>query len=58
MWLVEDAGKTELARSNIGFNPELIDSPQDKREDFDAFWSQTLEGLAGVAPEYKLTLLK
>ena len=58
LWLVEDAGKTELARSNIGFNPELIDSPQDKREDFDAFWSQTLEGLAGVAPEYKLTLLK
>ena len=56
--LVNGKGKTELTRSNIGINPELIASPQDKQPDFDAFWEQTLAELAAVKPEYKLTLLK
>lgn len=54
----EDGSHTELTRTNLGFNPELIESPQDKQPDFDQFWSQTLEELASVKPEYRLTLLK
>ena len=53
-----DGTKRELARTNIGCEPEKIASPQDKQEDFDEFWSQTLETLAAVSSEYKLTLLK
>ncbi len=56
--LVEDGNRTELTRSNIGINPELISSPQDKQPDFDAFWEQTLKELAEVNPEYRRTLLK
>jgi len=54
----EDGTKKELTRTNLGFNPELIDSPQDKESDFDGFWSQTLSELASVDPEYKLVPLK
>jgi len=54
----EDGEKVELTRSNIGINPELIESPQDKQPDFDLFWEKTLDELAAVEPEYKLTLLK
>ncbi len=58
LYLVEDGNRTELTRSNIGINPELIASPQDKQPDFDAFWEQTLKELADVKPEYERTLLK
>ena len=54
----EDGEKVELTRSNIGINPELIESPQDKQPDFDLFWEKTLDELAAVEPEYKLSLLK
>ena len=53
-----DGTKRELARTNIGFEPEKILSPQDKQEDFDEFWAQTLTELRATDPEYKLTLLK
>ena len=57
--LVEpDGTKRELARTNIGCEPEKVVSPQDKQEDFDEFWNQTLDQLAATSPEYKLTLLK
>ncbi len=58
LYLVEDGTRTELARSNIGVNPELIASPQDKQPDFDEFWERTLKELSEVEPEYRLTLLK
>ncbi len=58
LYLVEDGKKTELTRSNIGINPELIASPQDKQPDFDEFWERTLRELAAVEPQYRLTLLK
>ena len=57
LYLSCEEGKTELCRSNVGFNPEQIASPQDKQPDFDEFWEQTLSELAAVDPEYKLTLL-
>ena len=53
-----DGSLTELNRTNLGINPELIISEQDKQPDFDSFWEQTLAELAEVAPEYKLTLLE
>ena len=58
LYLVEDGGKTELARTNLGFNPEQISSPQDKQEDFDAFWVETLAELAATAPEYRFIPLE
>lgn len=57
LYLSCEEGKTELCRSNVGFNPEQIASPQDKQPDFDEFWEQTLSELAAVDTEYKLTLL-
>jgi cephalosporin-C deacetylase len=54
----QDGARRELARTNIGFEPEKILSPQDKQEDFDEFWAQTLTELRATDPEYKLTLLK
>lgn len=36
---------------NIGFDPEKIVSPQDKRPDFDEFWNSTLAELASVPME-------
>ena len=53
-----DGVRTELSRTNLGFNPEQIVSDQDKQPDFDAFWEQTLAELAAVNPEYSLTLLE
>ncbi len=58
LYLVENETRTELTRSNIGINPELIASPQDKQPDFDSFWERTLAELAEVAPGYRRTLLK
>lgn len=37
-----------IKRFNIGVNPEMIVSPQDKEPDFDEFWDRTLAELAGV----------
>ncbi|MBO5876611.1 MAG: acetylxylan esterase [Bacteroidales bacterium] len=54
----KDGKKSELSRTNLGFNPEEIVSEQDRQPDFDAFWEQTLAELAEVAPEYKLTPLE
>ena len=56
--LADEDGKTVLHTSNIGINPELISSPQDKRPDFDEFWERTLAELACVAPEYRFIPLK
>ena len=58
LYIVENGERAELCRSNLGFNPELIASPQDKQPDFDSFWETTLSELAAVSPDYKLTLLK
>ncbi len=58
LYLVKDGVRKELTRTNLGFNPEQIISEQDKEPDFDEFWSETLEELASVAPEYKLIPLK
>lgn len=58
LYLVDKTGKWEIFRSNLGFDPEKISSPQDKQPDFDAFWEETLAELAAVKPEYKMTLLK
>lgn len=35
-------------RFNIGVNPEQIQSPQDKKDDFDEFWTATLDSLARI----------
>lgn len=58
LYFVRNGARTELTRTNLGFNPEQIVSEQDKEPDFDEFWSETLEGLASVTPEYKLIPLK
>lgn len=50
-----DGRKLNLKPFNIGVNPEQIVSPQDAKEDFDAFWSQTLSELAQVPIDAQLT---
>lgn len=40
---------------NIGVDPEKIVSPQDKPQDFDIFWANTLEELSKVAMNAELT---
>lgn len=58
LYIVRNGVRTELARTNLGFDPEQIISAQDKQPDFEEFWSNTLQELASVAPEYKLIPLK
>ena len=52
-----DGERFELARSNIGCEPEKVVSPQDKQADFDEFWAQTISDLHATDPQYSLTLL-
>ena len=56
--MTKDGEKVEIARTNIGFNPEMIVSPQDKQPDFDQFWARTLEALAEVDMKAEQTLLQ
>jgi len=39
----------------LGYDPEKIVSPLTRQADFDEFWKQRKQELAGVAPEYKVT---
>ena len=39
----------------IGYEPEKIQAPLTKQNDFDKFWSNTLQSLAEVDPEFILT---
>ena len=41
---------------NFGVRPDEISSPRDAKADFWSFWQQSLNELAAVEPEYKLTL--
>ena len=45
----------EVKKFNIGYEPENIVSLPDAQPDFDEFWQRTLNELAAVAPEYRLT---
>jgi len=47
----------DIKKFNIGYEPEAVVSLPDRQPDFKAFWDKTKKELAGVAPEYKLTLL-
>jgi cephalosporin-C deacetylase len=38
----------------IGLNPEEINAPVDKKEDFDAYWKNALDELSNVKPQYNL----
>ncbi len=58
LFLVEGGEKTLLHKSNLGFNPEQISSPQDKQDDFDAFWEETLAELASVKMNPRLIPLE
>ena len=42
---------------NIGVNPEMIQSPQDKAADFDAFWAENVAKLAEVPVDAVMTLM-
>jgi cephalosporin-C deacetylase-like acetyl esterase len=50
-------GETLKKRVTVGYEPEKIVSPVDSHADFRAFWDQSLNELAQVKPEYKLTFL-
>ena len=51
-------GKNPLKHFVIGIgDPEKVLSAPDKAEDFDKFWERSLQELAAVDPQYKLTEL-
>ena len=51
-------GKNPLKPFVIGIgDPEKVVSVPDKAEDFDAFWERSLQELAAVDPQYRLTEL-
>ena len=58
LYAVHNGVRTELDRTNLGFNPEQIISEQDKQPDFDSFWTETLAQLSEVEIEPEYTLLK
>ena len=57
-YIVRNGDKSEIGRTNIGFNPEQIISEQDKQPDFDSFWAGTLAELASVDMQPQFTLLE
>ncbi len=58
LYAVRNGERTELDRTNLGFNPEQIISEQDKQPDFDSFWAGTLAELAETDVEPVLIPLK
>lgn len=44
--------------SVIGIDPEKINRPQDKKEDFYSFWEKALDELSTVDPQYKTSPIK
>ena len=51
-------GRSPVKRFVVGIgDPEKVVSPPDKADDFDAFWERSLQELAEVDPQYKLTEL-
>ena len=58
LYAVKNGVKSEIARTNIGVNPQQIISEQDKQPDFDSFWAETLAELAEVDVQPQFTLLK
>ena len=42
----------------IGIDPEKINEPQDKKEDFYSFWDKALDELSKVDPEFKTSPIK
>ena len=58
LYVVNNGVKSEIARTNIGVNPQQIISEQDKQPDFDSFWAETLAELAEVDMQPQFTLLK
>ena len=58
LYAVKNGVKSEIARTNIGVNPQQIISEQDKQPDFDSFWTETLAELAEVDMQPQFTLLK
>lgn len=42
----------------IGIDPEKINRPQDKNEDFYTFWDKALDELSKVDPQYKISPIK
>lgn len=47
--------ENEVAAWNFGVRPDEVVSPCDSRDDFLAFWQQTLDELSKVDPQYRLT---
>lgn len=59
-YVVQFKRNNVLAREkkfNVGYEPEKIESPLDAKDDFRAFWDNSLKELAKVAPNYKMTLV-
>lgn len=57
IYLQVSAGNKRLALNShkFGYALERLDSPLSRREDFDAFWTNTKNALAAVPPQFKLT---
>jgi cephalosporin-C deacetylase-like acetyl esterase len=48
--------ETDVVESMIlGYRPEKIEAPLTRPEDFDQFWKSTLEALARVDPQYRMS---
>lgn len=52
------ANHREVADYNFGYDVEGIESAPDRQPDFDDFWAQALDELAGVDMEASLTLIE
>jgi cephalosporin-C deacetylase len=52
------ASVKQLAKAQIGYNPEQIQYNIDRQPDFFDFWEQAKTELTTVAPDYQLTLLE
>ena len=53
---LEQGGQSGKSKTfNLGYQPEKIGAPPDAKPDFGSFWSQTLNELRSIDPNYKMT---
>lgn len=58
LYAEQNGATSEPLEFNMGYNPEQILSPVDSQADFDEFWNKTLNELASVKPNFKMSLLE
>jgi cephalosporin-C deacetylase len=56
IYIESNGEKSKPKKFNLGYEPEQVKGFEDKKNDFEIFWRNSLKELALVAPDYKMEL--